>query len=556
MSAIRVALAKLHHANPFAGRLPSRPARHARRRPVRYVPALEGLEARRLLSFNFFGNVGTPTAPMTVGPDGNLWFFNGTVATGPEISKFSLDGTITTYHLPTRPDLGFPGLTAGPDGNVWFTESRGLLNSPSLIGRITPDGTVTEFSNLRVNSFVFGIAAGADGNLWFTTTNHTGDPLDEVERITPDGTVTEFPNAPGNGAIAAGPDGNIWFATDRGQIGRITPDGSVTTFSFPGADILGLTVGSDGNLWALTGFAPINDFGSVVRITPDGATTRFPLPDQQGPGDVSFNNCITLGPDGNVWFPDRGKLDQITPGGTITEFHTPDNQFGAALVTGPDGNLWSLGFNQVGQFVFDGITTTPTTTLLSAPVTAIAGQPVTLTATVTSSAGVPGGPVFFVDNGTLLGSADLDGSGLATFTASFDVGFHAVSAFYAGTPDFAPSGDIRGIQVSDSGDGAPVTFDNLTISASQEVVGVLVPTAVDTHFATTHREGATDTATDHRPAGAAGDATVIARQRETVYTAPAPQTTAEVVITAHHQRDGLEATDAAGLADSLAADAW
>src|SRR5262249_23331445 len=33
------------------------------------------------------------------------------------------------------------GITAGPDGNLWFTEQIG-----DKIGRITPSGTVTEFT--------------------------------------------------------------------------------------------------------------------------------------------------------------------------------------------------------------------------------------------------------------------------------------------------------------------------------------------------------------------------------------------------------------------------
>ncbi len=542
----------LKKSNPF-GRLPSLSARGGRRRPSRYVPALEDLEARRLLSFNFF-NAGNLRQSIILGPDGNLWFFNGSPTTGPQISQFTPDGTITSFSLPTSPRFGFPGLTAGPDGNVWFTESRGELNEPSLIGRITPDGTVTEFSNLRVNSFTNGIAAGADGNLWFTTVNHTGSPFEEVERITPDGSVTEFPNALGGGAIAEGPDGNIWFAGVGPQIGRITPDGSVTTFSFPRSEIAGITAGADGNIWVLASNYPGLDVNAaVVRVTPDGVATDFPLPDQ----NQEPLGGITAGSDGNVWFTVGNKLGQITPDGTITEVPVPSNSFIAEpgdLTTGFDGNLWFTAGSQVGQFVLDGIATVPTTSHLSAPVTAIAGQPVTLTATVTSSAGAPDGTVLFVDNGTLLGSADLDGTGQATFTASFDVGFHAVSALYAGTPDFAPSGDIRGIQVSsDSGD--PATFDSLAVSASQEVVPALGAVAVDTHFASTHREAVTDTTGNHQPTAVAGDAASVARQRETVYTAPASQTTTEAVITAH-QRDDIEATDTAGLASPLATDAW
>lgn len=37
------------------------------------------------------------------------------------------------------PDTLPDGITAGPDGNVWFIE-----NNVSKIGRITPEGQVTE----------------------------------------------------------------------------------------------------------------------------------------------------------------------------------------------------------------------------------------------------------------------------------------------------------------------------------------------------------------------------------------------------------------------------
>jgi streptogramin lyase len=46
-------------------------------------------------------------------------------------------GSITEFSLPFG-SAPF-GITAGPDGNLWFTES-------GKIGRITPSGTITEFS--------------------------------------------------------------------------------------------------------------------------------------------------------------------------------------------------------------------------------------------------------------------------------------------------------------------------------------------------------------------------------------------------------------------------
>jgi streptogramin lyase len=46
---------------------------------------------------------------------------------------------------------------------VWFTETNG-----DKIGRITPTGTITEFTIPTANSGPLGIAAGADGKVWFT----------------------------------------------------------------------------------------------------------------------------------------------------------------------------------------------------------------------------------------------------------------------------------------------------------------------------------------------------------------------------------------------------
>ena len=55
------------------------------------------------------------------------------------------------------------GIAAGPDGNVWFAELGG-----DNIGRITPDGTITEFPLPVSNSQPFAIALGTDGAMWFT----------------------------------------------------------------------------------------------------------------------------------------------------------------------------------------------------------------------------------------------------------------------------------------------------------------------------------------------------------------------------------------------------
>src|SRR5262245_53933133 len=86
-------------------------------------------------------------------------------------------GAVTEFGAGISYGSGPSGITAGPDGNLWFTESYGLA-----IGRITPQGVVTEFSASGDSA---GIAAGPDGNLWFT--EYYGN---KIGRITPKGVVS------------------------------------------------------------------------------------------------------------------------------------------------------------------------------------------------------------------------------------------------------------------------------------------------------------------------------------------------------------------------------
>jgi hypothetical protein len=69
----------------------------------------------------------------------------------------------------------------------------------------------------------------------------------------------------------------------------------------------------------------------------------------------------------------------------------------------------------------------------SPPSSSPEGTPVVLTATVHASTGTPTGMVTFYDGTTVLGTARVDGRGVATLTISTLVaGRHAISAFYSG----------------------------------------------------------------------------------------------------------------------------
>jgi streptogramin lyase len=210
--------------------------------------------------------------PIVAGPDGNLWFGASDVVDTSSGVPMSLhreigritppNGAIKEFPLPTNT---FPttNLTVGPDGNIWFTDgsSYGSSFGDNEIGRITPQGIVEEFLVLTSNAVPGAIVTGPDRNLWFVASLGSGlsnSSWGEIGRITPARNVTEFPlpNKPEPAAaspseLTAGPDGNVWFVVgDEHTLGRITPQGTITEFALPAGTTLGdITLGPDGNLW-------------------------------------------------------------------------------------------------------------------------------------------------------------------------------------------------------------------------------------------------------------------------------------------------------------------
>ena len=200
------------------------------------------------------------------------------------------------------------GITAGPDGNVWFTEA----GNPAAIGRITPSGTISQFStNLTPSGQPTDITVGPDGNLWFTEAANPG----RIGKITPAGTTTEFRSGLTNNSqptgITAGPDGNVWFteAANPGAIGKITPSGTITEYSSgltANSDPTAITAGPGGDLW----FTEAANPGAIGWITPSGAISQLATPTTN-----SEPAAITQASIDDLWFDedgDHGRLGQVT----------------------------------------------------------------------------------------------------------------------------------------------------------------------------------------------------------------------------------------------------
>jgi virginiamycin B lyase len=106
---------------------------------------------------------------------------------------------------------------------MWFTEF-----GTSRVARLNPAGwpapTVDEFPTTTASSNPLGITAGKDGALWVTESG-----LDKIGRVSVNGTVSEY-TSPVTGlglkGIAVAPDGSIWFAEsgtglNPGRVGKL-----------------------------------------------------------------------------------------------------------------------------------------------------------------------------------------------------------------------------------------------------------------------------------------------------------------------------------------------
>jgi len=160
-------------------------------------------------------------------PDLNLYFTENAVDQLGRIPM--LFGAITEVPLATgsAPEQIVRGpateTTCGGGPCMWFTEF-----GTSRVARLNPAGwpapTISEFPTTTASSNPIGITAGKDGALWVTESG-----LDKIGRVSVNGSVSEY-TSPVTGlglkGIAVAPDGSIWFAEsgtglNPGRVGKL-----------------------------------------------------------------------------------------------------------------------------------------------------------------------------------------------------------------------------------------------------------------------------------------------------------------------------------------------
>lgn len=381
--------------------------------------------------------------------------------------------TITTKALPTGDDTVTATYTGDPNFNGNYGATQQTVNQDSTTTTITlntnqtPDVVLGSFGPIDPVS-----AGGPGGGVLGPDSIIVGPPVQVTATVTA--------NAPGSGT----PTGTVTFYNLDGTSktfvasGNLS-DGSVTftdtQFPFQGrieADYAGDT-----------NFLPSTGYTAAPAVDPTTtALTASPDPVAQGQpvtftATVSPTEGVTVTPTGSVSFYDGSTLLQtVTLTDGVATLETSSLSPGSHSIQaqysgdGPGGSF-SASSNQTSLVV----QATTGTTLDVTPMVSVFGQTVTLTATVTSSAGTPDGSVSFYDGSTLLDSAALS-NGTATYTTStLALGSHTLQATYSGSTDFGASNSSTSTATVNP-DPVAVNFSASTASTTYGQAVLLVAT--------------------------------------------------------------------------------
>jgi streptogramin lyase len=219
---------------------------------------------------------------IVVGPGDLLWVTTAGVSLPAAILRVTLSGGMSTFHA--RCATGsYNNAVDGPDGNLWVgVEAQMVL-------RMTLNGDPTCF---RTTGFTETVAAGPDGNVWFTERTGTGTL---IGKITPQGTVTEYPdpNVCSNSLIGAG-DGFLYGGCSTGLVRIAPPDGHETLVSSvqPYSNLA--TSGKGDN--AVLYYSVLPNHLKIRHL----ATGK--VDDDDLPSGQHFPSRMAFGPDGNLWY--------------------------------------------------------------------------------------------------------------------------------------------------------------------------------------------------------------------------------------------------------------
>src|SRR3954463_11192846 len=183
--------------------------------------------------------VSGPPGRIAQGFDGNDWVAVG----GAKLGRVAPDGTVTEFASPGGVEIqglvSGPSAAGGPDDRIWLSYNGGVAawNPATNTGQSFPIATINTAQ---------GIARDNDGNLWVVDSN------DGLVEVAPNGTKIQDVAVAGSGGrdIALGSDGRLWWADFAGKAIRATTTANPAVTSTFAADSgpQGIAAGPAGQL--------------------------------------------------------------------------------------------------------------------------------------------------------------------------------------------------------------------------------------------------------------------------------------------------------------------
>jgi hypothetical protein len=216
--------------------------------------------------------------------------------------------------------------------------------------------------------------------------------------------------------------------------------------------VMSFAAGSHSLTASFAGIAPFTSSTSTAvaeTVTRAATTTTLVVEELDGPRVVSFTATVApvaprAGvPTGPVTFLDgstvlaTGTLDSNGQAFLFLETGLPVGSNSLTVSYGGDGNFQAS--TSAATVITVNAPAATATALTASTTSSVFGQPVTLTARVTSSGGTPTGSVAFFLDGAVAGLVPIDASGLATFTLAPNAGTHTSTAGFLGNSTFAAS---------------------------------------------------------------------------------------------------------------------
>jgi uncharacterized repeat protein (TIGR03803 family) len=375
--------------------------------------------------------------------------FYGTTASGGAynggtVFRISASGVLSTLYsfcsIRNCKDGANPrSILLASDGQFYGTTTNGGFYGCGTLYRITAAGSEVVLHD-------FGIFGGADGcgpnglvegtdGLFYGTASR-GGPYNVGTFFSFDGQGGVHLEGSFVGRNGANPNPELMQATDGSFYGTTSHGGANN-------NIYCSTFGGDGSCGTAFKFDVFGNFQTLYSFCSQPYCTDGAIP-YAGLAQARDGNFYGATHGGGLSSAcgtgGCGTLFEMNSGGGLATFYSFDLLSNGAypdqsLVLAADGTLYGTTWFTAFSLSL-GPPLVPTTTFLtSTPNPSNLGEPVTMTATVTAQDGsTPNGTVAFTSNGASIGSASLNGSGVAVLVyAGLSAGTDSLTAVYQGS---------------------------------------------------------------------------------------------------------------------------